>query len=138
MNTPIDYTSRYSFGHFLSEFLQKYTDSETETTHLVGHKIILVFKYVKISAGRPLRFHFIGAVRERSSKVRYCIVWRCSHLMLSSQQQTSQTDEACKAWKECYLMSNIPKRNLTSGCHLLKKLISLSGGLLDVTTNISC
>ena len=24
--------------------------------------------------------------------------------------------------KECYLMSNIPKRNLTSGCHLLEKI----------------
>ena len=33
-------------------------------------------------------------------------------------------------------MSNIPKRNLASGCHLLKKLIKLHGGLLDVTTNI--
>ena len=39
--------------------------------------------------------------------------------------------------KECYLMRNIPKRNLTSGCHLLKKqLINLHGGQLDVTTNI--
>ena len=56
MNTPIDYSSRYSFGHFccrvkqgkrLSEFLQKYTDSGTETTHLAGYNI-LVFKYVKI------------------------------------------------------------------------------------------
>ena len=62
MNTPIDYSSRYSFGHFccrvkqgkrLSEFLQKYTDSGTETTHLAGYNI-LVFKYVKISAGLPL------------------------------------------------------------------------------------
>ena len=33
-------------------------------------------------------------------------------------------------------MSNIPKRNLASGCHLLKKLINLHGGQLDVTTNI--
>ena len=33
-------------------------------------------------------------------------------------------------------MSNIPKRNLASGCHLLKKLIKLLGGLLDITTNI--
>ena len=31
-----------------SEFLQKYTDSGTETTHLPGYHI-LVFKYVKIS-----------------------------------------------------------------------------------------
>ena len=58
MNTPIDYSSRYSFGHFccrvkqgkrLSEFLEKYTDSGTETTLLAGYNI-LVFKYVKISA----------------------------------------------------------------------------------------
>ena len=70
MNTPVDYSSRYSFGQFccrvkqgrrLSEFLQKYTDSGTETTHLAGYNI-LVFKYVKISAGLPLLF--IGAIRE--------------------------------------------------------------------------
>ena len=35
---------------------------------------------------------------------------------------TFQTNETCKALKECYLMSNIPKRNLASGCHLLKKI----------------
>ena len=78
MNTPIDYSSRYSFGHFccrvkqgkrLSEFLQKYTYSGTETTHLAGYNI-LVYKYVKISAGLPLLF--IGAIRERSSKIRFC------------------------------------------------------------------
>ena len=70
MNTPMDYSSRYSFSHFccrvkqgkrLSEFLQKYNDSGTETTHLAGYNI-LVFKYVKISAGLPLLF--IGAIRE--------------------------------------------------------------------------
>ena len=47
-----------------------------------------------------------------------------------------QTNETCEALKECYLMSNIPKRNLASGCHLLKKLINLHGGQFDVTTNI--
>ena len=70
MNTPMDYLSRYSFGHFcrrvkqgkrLSEFLQKYTDSGTENTHLAGYNI-LVFIYVKISAGLPLLF--VGAIRE--------------------------------------------------------------------------
>ena len=68
-------------GKRLSEFLQKYTDSGTETTHLAGYNI-LVFKYVKISAGLPLLF--IGAIRERSSKIRYCIIWRCLHLMFST------------------------------------------------------
>ena len=72
MNTPIDYSSWYSFGHFccrvkqgkrLSEFLQKYTDSGTETTHLAGYNI-LVFKYVKISAGLPLLF--IGAKKAQN------------------------------------------------------------------------
>ena len=38
------------------------------------------------------------------------------------RQQTLQTYETCEALKECYLMSNIPKRNLASGCHLLKKI----------------
>ena len=52
-------------GKRLSEFLQKYTDSGTETTHLAGYNI-LVFKYVKISAGLPLLF--IGAIGEKSSK----------------------------------------------------------------------
>ena len=74
VNTPIDYLSRYSFGHFcwrvkegkrLSEFLQKYTDSGTETTHLAGYNI-LVFEYVNISAVLPLLF--TGAIREKSSK----------------------------------------------------------------------
>ena len=74
MNTPIDYSSRYSFDHFycrvkqgkrLSDFFQKYTDSGTETTHLAGYNV-LVFKYVKMSAGLPLLF--IGAIREKSSK----------------------------------------------------------------------
>ena len=90
MNTPIDYSSRYSFGHFccrvkqgkrLSEFLQKYTDSGTETTHLAGYNI-LVFKYVKVSA--DLSLLFIGAIRERRSKIRYGIIWRCLHLMFST------------------------------------------------------
>ena len=124
MNTPIDYLSRYSFGHFccrvkqgkrLSEFLQKYTDSGTETTHLAGYNI-LVFKYVKISAGLPLLFievirkkaqnqtlhnlamltsnvlsfifllffYSLGAIREKKLKIRYCIIWRCLHLMFST------------------------------------------------------
>ena len=72
MKTPIDFSSRYSFGHFccrvkqvkrLSEILQKYTYSGTETTHLAGYNI-LVFKYIKISAGLPLLF--IGKIREQS------------------------------------------------------------------------
>ena len=74
MNTAIDYSSRYSFGHFccrvkqgkrLSEFLQKCTDSATETTHLAGYNI-LVIKYVKICADLPLLF--MGEIRKRSSK----------------------------------------------------------------------
>ena len=90
MNTPIDYSSRYSFGHFccrvkqgkrLSEFLQKCTDSGTETTHLAGY-YILAFKYVKISAG--LHLLSIGAIRERNLKIRYCIIWQCLHLMPST------------------------------------------------------
>ena len=33
-----------------------------------------------------------------------------------------QKNETWKALKECYFMSNIPKRNLPSGCHLLRKI----------------
>ena len=68
-------------GKRLSKFLQKYNDSGTETANLAGYNI-LVFNYVKISAGLPLLF--IGAIRERSSKIRYCIIWRCLHLMFST------------------------------------------------------
>ena len=90
MNTPIDYLPRYSFGHFCcrvkqgkrsSEFLQKYNDSGTKTTHLACYNI-LVFKYVKISAGLPLLF--IGAVREKKLKIRHGIIWRYLHLMFST------------------------------------------------------
>ena len=89
MNTPIEFISVKfrSFlltgkqGKRLSEFLQKYTHSGTETTHLAGYNI-LVLKYIKVSAGLPLLF--IGAIRERSSKIRYCIIWRCLHLMFST------------------------------------------------------
>ena len=38
----------------------------------------------------------------------------------------------------CYLMSNIPKWNLASSCHLLKKLISLHGGLWRYTDILVC
>ena len=90
MNTLTDYSFRYSSGHLcrrakqgkrLSEFLQKYTDSGTETNHIARYNI-LVFKNVKISAGLPLLS--IGAIRERSSKIRYCIIWRCLHRMFST------------------------------------------------------
>ena len=72
---------RVKQGKRLSAFVQKYTDSGTETAHLAGYNI-LVFKYVKLSAGLPQRF--IGAIRERSSKIRYFIIWRCLHLMFST------------------------------------------------------
>ena len=74
LNTLTGYSFRYSSGHLccrvkqgkrLSEFLQKYTDSGTENTHVTGYHILIV-KYVKISAGLPL--FFIGAIREQSSK----------------------------------------------------------------------
>ena len=126
MNTLIDYSSRYNFGHFfcqvkqgkrLSEILQKYTDSGTETTHLAGYNI-LAFKYVK-NLCEPASPFYRGNSRKKL-KIRYCKIWRCLHLMFSTTN-----------------VSDIPKRNLTSGCHLLKKkMIKLLGGLLDVTLNI--
>ena len=33
-----------------------------------------------------------------------------------------QINETSEALEECYLMSNIPKRKLASGCHLFKKI----------------
>ena len=74
MNTQIDSFISAQFRSFLLSgktgktfiwCLQKYTDSGIETTHLAGYNI-LVFNYVKISAGLPLLF--IGAIREKSSK----------------------------------------------------------------------
>ena len=74
MNTPIDYSSRYSFGHFccrvkqgkrLSEFLQKYTDSGTETIHLAGYNI-LVFKYVK--SLRACLYFLLGQFAKKAQK----------------------------------------------------------------------
>ena len=129
MNTPIDYSSRYSFGHFccqvklgksLSEFLQKCTVSGTETNHLAGYNS-LVFKYVKIFAGLPLLF--IGAIRERSSKIGYCIIWQCLHLMFSptniSEKWNMQgfeimlsyeqyPEEKSRLWLSCWKKENQP------------------------------
>ena len=64
MNILIDYLSRYSLGHFccrvkqgkrLSEFLQKYTDSGTETIHLAGyqtfHSFFATFLYENEAPG---------------------------------------------------------------------------------------
>ena len=126
MNTPIDYSSRNSFGHFcchvkqgkrLSEFLQKYTVSGTETNRLSGYNI-LVIKYLKISAGLPLLF--IVAIPEKSSN--HILHNLAMFTSKCSQQQTFQINETCEALKEYYLMSNIPKRNLVSGCHKKKKI----------------
>ena len=98
LNTLTDYSFRYSSGHLccrvkqgkrLSEFLQKYTDSGTETTHIVGYNI-LVFKNVKISAGLPLLS--MGGISERSSKIRYCIIWRCFNFHGNLSNLTSSED----------------------------------------------
>lgn len=87
VNRPIDYLCRSNFGHLskqrkrLMEFLKKCTDSVTETKYQAVYDI-LVFKYVNIFAGQPLRFK--GATCERSSKIRYCIFTRCSHPLFST------------------------------------------------------
>ena len=63
MNTPIDYLSRYSFGHFccrvkqgkcLYEFLQKYTDSVAETTHLAGYPLFFFLVVFASESGNVL------------------------------------------------------------------------------------
>ena len=111
VNTPIDYSSRYSFGHFccrvkqgkrLSEFLQKCTDSGTENTHLADYNIS-VWKYVKISAGLPLLS--VGEIRERSSK---------------NQILHNFPEEKSRHWSSS----------------LRKKLNNPHGRLLEVTTNM--
>ena len=90
MNTSIDYSSRYSFGHIccrvkqgklLSEFLQKYNDFGTETIHLAGYNI-LVFKYVKNLCGPASTFY--GGNSRKQLKITCCIIWRCLHLMFST------------------------------------------------------
>ena len=141
MNTPIDYLSRYSCGHFfrrvkqgkrLSEFLQTYTDSGTEKTPLAGYNI-LVFKYVKISASLPLLF--VGAICERSSKIRYCIIWRCLHLMFSTTNVSDKWN--MQGFKRMLSYEQYPEEKSRLWLSPFKKqLINLHGGLLDVTTNI--
>ena len=131
VNSPIDYSSRNSFGHFccrlkqgkrLSEFLQKYTDSGTETTHLAGYNI-LVLIYVKISAGLPLLF--IGAIRERSSKIRYCIIWRCLHLKFSITNVSEKWN--MQGFERMLSYEQYPEEKSRLWLSPLKKLINLHG-----------
>ena len=77
----------------------KYTDSGTKTTHLAGYNI-LVFKYVKISVGLPILS--IGAIHERRSKIRYCIIWQCLHLMFSTTKCFRKMKHA-RLWKNVIL-----------------------------------
>ena len=72
---------RVKQGKRLSGFLQKYTDSGTETTYLAGYNILL-FKYVKNLCG--LASTFYGGNSRKKLKIRYCIIWRCLHLMFST------------------------------------------------------
>ena len=44
------------------------------------------------------------------------------------------TNKKCKTLKECYLLSNILKRDLASSFNIYKQLINPDGGLPDVTT----
>ena len=109
MNTPIDYSSRYSFGHFccrvkqgkrLSEFLQKYTDSGTETTHLAGYNI-LVFEYGKISAALPLLF--IGAVTSESGNLLTYMKNIHFSSSMERQMETSRKNTASRCSDNVYV-----------------------------------
>ena len=68
-------------GKCLSEFLQKYTDSGTESTQLAGYNII-VLKYVKNFWGPASTFYRSNS--RTKLKIRYCIIWRCLHLIFST------------------------------------------------------
>ena len=141
MNTPIDYSSRYSFGHFccrvkqgkcLSEFLQKCTDSGTENTHLADYNIS-VWKYVKISAGLPLLY--VGEIRERSSKnqILHNLAMFTSNVL--NNKRFKQMKRA-GLWKNIILWA-ISRREISPLAVIFKKkLNNPHGRLLEVTTNM--
>ena len=62
----------------------------------------------------------MGAIRERSSKIRYCIIWRRLHLMLSTTNVSDKWNVL--GFERMLSYDNIPKRNLASGSQLLKKI----------------
>ena len=78
---------------------------------------------------------FIGAVRERSSKIRYCIIWRCLHLMFSTTNVSDKWN--VRGFERMLSYEQYPEEKsrlwLSS---FKKKLINLHGEQLDVTTNI--
>ena len=111
--------------------LQKYTDSVTETTHLAGYNI-LVFKYVKISAGLPLLF--IGAIREKAqNQILHNLAMFTSNVL---------NNKCFRKMKHARLRKNvilwaISWREISPLVVIFKKkLTKLRVGLLDVTTNI--
>ena len=139
VNTPIDYSSRYSFGHFccrvkqgkrLSEFLQKYTDSGTETTHLAGYNI-LVFKYVKISAGLPLLWQGQFAKKAQNQTLHNFAMFTSNVLNNKRSRQMKRV----RLWKNIILWAISQREILPLVVIFLKKLINLHGGQLDLTAN---
>ena len=144
VNTPIDYLFRYTFGHFcsrvkhrkrLSEFhvwISKYTDSGTKTTHLAGYNI-LVFKYAKNLCGSASTF-YRGNSRKKL-KIRYCIIWRCLHLMFSTTNVSDKWN--VRGFERMLSYEQYPEEKSRLWLSSFKKqLINLHGGQLDVTTNI--
>ena len=53
-------------------------------------------------------------------KIRYCIIWRCLHLMFSTTNVLDIWNE--QGFERMSSYEQYPKRNLASGCHLLKKI----------------
>lgn len=82
------------------EFLKKCTDSVTETKHQAVYDI-LVFKYVNIFAGQPLRYE------AQKSDIAYL---HDVHIHCS-QQHNFQTNGNCMALKECYSNQQHPEEN---------------------------
>ena len=68
-------------------------------------------------------------------KIRYCIIWRCLHLMFS----TTNVSDKWNMWGYERMLSYEQYPEEKSHLWLSsfkKKLIKLLGGLLDITTNI--
>lgn len=86
--------------------------------HLVCYNI-LVFRYVKTFASRPLLF--MGTIYKRSSKIRNCIYLGDVYIK--------------KKWNvhDCNLLSHIQKKIIASGCHLLKEMDPLYGAAWRIT-----
>ena len=108
-NAPVDYSSRYSFSHFCCRVKQGKRLSECGSASIKGNS-------------------------RTNSKIRYYIIWRCLHLMFSTTNVSDKWN--VRGFERMLSYEQYPEEKSRLWLSSFKKLISLHGGLLDVTTNI--